>query len=97
MQISVFDSHDTSLILAVHSTQILSIHDRIEDICPLYYILKHLREFVQSDWFLPVLYPTIEKRRAARLECLHLAGLIQLSYYDTFVGQLLHNKTNVKE
>ena len=28
--------------------------------------LKHFREFVQSDWFLPVLYPTIETRRAAR-------------------------------
>ena len=36
-------------------------------------ILKHLREFVQSDWFLPVLYHTIETRRAARLECLHHA------------------------
>ena len=40
--------------------------------------LNTLREFVLFDWFLPMLYPTIETRRAARLECLHLAGLMDI-------------------
>ena len=42
-------------------------------------ILKHLRQFVQSDWFLPVLrclYHTIKTRRRMFAPRTHLAGLI---------------------